>query len=126
MERTERSEIHESHTRHTQFRMSNRYAAKAMISSSTEVSTFASSSSTFANTVSSIRYSLQRWHCATGRFLRMTIVRSVTLNGKSVVVLASVLPQTLHFIQFFSSFAGRLPIHSGLADTGNDSDIIAF
>src|SRR5881394_3597258 len=81
-----------------------------MISSSTDVSTFESSCSTFANTESSIEYSLQGWHCTIGRLLRMTIVRSVTLKGKSVLVANDVLPQIRHFMEPFSSISCPVPI----------------
>jgi len=62
------------------------YAAKWMISNSTDMLTPASSFSTFVKTGSAIRYSLHVPHCETGRLLRITIVCWLTLNGRSVVV----------------------------------------
>jgi hypothetical protein len=44
------------------------------------------------------------------------MVRSVTLNGKSVVVGCNVLLHTPHFMVCLSWFLSRTPIHRGLDD----------
>src|SRR3990172_6455005 len=92
------------------------YAANGMISSSTDVSTPESSFSTLANTESSIKYSLQLRHCATGSCLRITIVLSETLKGRSVVVGDSVPPHVRHFMGLFSESLDLAPIHPHLDD----------
>jgi len=51
-----------------------------------------------ANTASAIKYSLHPSHCATGKCLRITMVRSLTLKGRSVVVACRMPPQIRHFM----------------------------
>jgi len=92
------------------------HAANGIISSSADVLAFDSSTSTLEKMESSIEYSLHRSHCETGSCFRITIVRSVTLKGRSVIVGSNLLPQTRHIISRISLSSGLTPIHPNRAD----------